>query len=144
MYVFKAPVITWPGYEDAVADLKGNVNLYRLASAKDIQEKMASDYEAMLYIHTATFVNPIGEPFLSIYFDLFRKYHGDEIADSIGLERKELSEYDMSHLKRLKSWIYRTQMENLKPLLKESREKRTPGKEEYAATLFDFMGGGTT
>jgi hypothetical protein len=79
---------------------------------------------------------------------LFRKYYGDQIADSIGIERKELSEYDRSHLKRLKSWIYNTQMKHLKPMLKESREE---AKSENArkkdaskvATLFDFMDGTT-
>lgn len=143
MYVFKAPVITWPGYEDLAKDHKDRIMTYRLAGVKDIQDKKATDYEAMLYISTASFVSPLSHEWVKLYTQLFRRYYGAENSDAIGITEEKVYDNELHQLDRLKSWLYQKQMGHLKPLLREEKARTKPQDiVEYDAktpTLFDFM-----
>lgn len=139
--MFKAPVITWPGYEDLAKNHKDRIITYRLVGVKDIQEKKAVDYEAMLYISTASFDAPLSHEWVKLYARLFRQYYGSEKSDAIGITEEKVYDNELHQLDRLKSWIYKRQMDYLKPMLrngKKGKGKINDGADK-TGTLFDFM-----
>lgn len=149
LYVFKAPVIVWPGYEDMAKPHQSKITIHRLSCLEEIQKKKATDYEAMLYISTASLISPLGHEWTKIYTDIFRKYYGAEKCDQMGIVNYEkIYNHEAHQLVRLKEWIYKKQVEALKPLLKSDNGKkngakaRDPEPVEKVPTLFDFMGTG--
>lgn len=143
LYVFKAPVITWPGYEELAKGHRDRITTYRLAGVKDIQEKKATDYEAMLYVSTASLAVPLDHDWVKLYTRLFREFYGSEKSDYIGITEEKVYENELHQLYRLKSWIYKRQMEHLKPLLRDAKKSSKEGKNDQdskVSTLFDFIG----
>lgn len=116
MYWLTAPYVTWPGYEDIYS--KGNRDkalVYRLAQHEEIhREKACTEFEAMLYISTATLVAPPSHAWYSIYMWLFNKCMPEQ-AEANGLDDvKELEGSYREELMGLRRWIYKTQMLHLK------------------------------
>jgi len=67
-YVSNAPIIAFPGYEDIVPyEMKKRVTIYRLLESQDIIEKMATDYESIIYLSTASFENLLSHFWYKIY-----------------------------------------------------------------------------
>lgn len=67
-----APIIVYQGMEDMVTEeMKNRIELERLANP----DEMATDYEAMVYLHTASLATPFSETWYHIYSYLFSKYH---------------------------------------------------------------------
>lgn len=114
-YVFKAPIIVWPQFEDTITkEMQANVTLHRLsmfATAKTINA--ASEYETMLYLSSASLANPPSHEWTKIYIHLFGKFYPKQ-AEILGNTEKpndyELNEY----LVRLRVWIFKQQMQALK------------------------------
>jgi len=109
----KAPIVVWPGYWDLVKDeWKVKAVMYRLLKLMrgDWSEK-ATDYEAMIYLSTASLSAPLGNEWGRIFCWLFRKFYPDA-AEQFGM-KDELHDYERQELERLKEWIYRKQREAL-------------------------------
>jgi len=113
LYVFDAPIITIPGYKDITKNMTERVHLYRLLETKEIENKMATDYEVMLYTHSASFGSPLSHSWFKIYLNTFSKYHEVKpILEDNLLE--DLDDNELEQLQDLKSWIYKKQTEHLK------------------------------
>ena len=113
-YIFNAPIITLPGYERIITKgMNERARLYRFLETSEISNKMAIDYEAMLYIHTASLRNPLPHNWFKIYLNTFSKYYDAKCI----LQDKPLEDLDANELEQLqdlKSWIYKKQTEYLK------------------------------
>jgi len=113
LYVLDAPIITMPGYKDTITkNMTERVHLYRFLETNEIKNKMATDYEVMLYTHTASFWGPLSHSWFKIYLNTFSKYYdGKYLLRDHPLE--DLDANELEQLEDLKSWIYKKQTEHL-------------------------------
>ena len=106
-----APIVVFKGFEDLVTEeMRTRITLERLA---DPFSNTATDYEAMVYLHTASLATPFSENWYNIYTYLFSKYYPEQ-AKRIGVYREKLTEVEKRKLEELKKWIYRQQMNKRK------------------------------
>lgn len=116
--VFIRPMVAMPPYADMPVpdNLKQAITVERLLLAKDGIE-MATELEAMWYISTASFMEPLSTEWTNIYMFLTRKWllqQGKELPDFLEKEIT-LEEYtEVPKLKRLREWIYKKSMERIK------------------------------
>lgn len=104
-----APIIAYKGWEDVVTDeMKNRIQIERLANPL---RETATDYEAMVYLHTASLGAPLSREMTNIYSYLFSKYHTEQ-AKEIGVCMDKISETEERELSQLKNWIYKKQMKN--------------------------------
>lgn len=131
MYMLAAPTVTWPGYEEDFRDRKTEITLERMAHAKEIHEmRQCTEFEAMLYVSTATLAAPPSAAWTHIYFWLFRRWSKDK-AKEIGLEERELDWNEKVMLAKLRRWIFDLQMKHLRQKLKEpGRPGQSPTSEQ--------------
>jgi len=102
-----APIVVFRGFEDLVTEeMKARITVERLA---DPFSNTATDYEAMVYLHTASLAVPFSEDWRNIYMYLFSKYYPTH-AERIGVYKDKLTEQEKRKLKDLKKWIYKQQM----------------------------------
>lgn len=87
-------------------EMKSRIQMERLATPLS---ETATDYEAMVYLHTASLAVPISQEWYHIYSFLFSKYHPEQ-AKKIGVYKDQITELEQRELRRLKEWIYRQQM----------------------------------
>jgi hypothetical protein len=114
MYLLTAPGITMPGHEDLYRLRQTDAMLQRLAHYREIFDtKQCTEFEAMLYISTASLVHPISRDWGDIYFYLFQRWNPAQ-AELIKIEPRELDYPQEEDLRRLRSWIYRTQINHLR------------------------------
>ena len=114
MYLLTAPGIVMPGYEDTLKDRMADAKLQRLAHHREIFDtRQCTEFEAMLYISTATLVHPPSRDWTDIYSYLFQRWNPDQ-AEAIKIEPRELDYSQQEDLRRLRSWIYRTQINHLR------------------------------
>jgi hypothetical protein len=103
-----APIIVYTGWEDVVTDeMKNRIQIERLANPL---KETATDYEAMVYLHTASLATPLSREMTSIYSYLFSKYHTKQ-AKEIGVYMDKITEIEERELTQLKDWIFKKQME---------------------------------
>jgi len=101
-----APIVVFTGCEELVTEkMKTRIHLERLLNSDD----SATDYEAMVYLHTASLAVPFTEGWYHIYSFLFSKYHS-EPAKGIGVYRDQITEVEQRELSNLKKWIYQQQL----------------------------------
>ena len=123
LYFLKAPVIIWPGYEDDFKDKWDQVLLYRLANAREtFAQKECTEFEAMLYVSSASLVHPLSHEWAEIYFWLFRRWRPDA-ADANDIGGYELGFPEREELMRLRRWIFKGQMLHLKETGKTISQK---------------------
>ncbi len=151
MYWLTAPYLTWPGYED-IYRANGNREkalVRRLAQYAEIATgRVCTEFEAMLYISTATLVNPPSHNWYRIYMYLFLKEMPEQ-AKACGFDEvKELYGTEVEDLLRLRRWIYQKQAAHLKervipakaPPAAAAAPKPANRKEVVAQQAFDFGG----
>jgi hypothetical protein len=98
-----APIIAYTGWEDVVTDeMKNRIQIERLANPL---METATDYEAMVYLHTASLATPLSREMTNIYSYLFSKYRTKQ-AKEIGVYIDKISETEQRELTKLKKWIY--------------------------------------
>jgi len=98
-----APIIAFTGWEDVVTeDMKTKIQMERLANPLI---ETATDYEAMVYLHTASLATPLSTEMTNVYSYLFSKYHGEQ-AKRIGVYSDNITEMEQRELSKLKKWIY--------------------------------------
>lgn len=132
------PVIVCPagGWEDALPEeLKTEIPLYRLAhlmkclnGQANLEE--ASDAEALLYLYPPSLAAPMGDQWTRIYLYLGNRVMGDRLPEAIG--EKELDEYDMGVLRRLKRWIRSKQMEARRARRRQEHEPKAEASTDTA------------
>jgi len=94
--------------------------IQRLAQcAKCFDEKMCTLYDAMCYLNTASMENPFTHEWYKIYMHTFREAAPDMwkqlIAGDKWIEKDaELYENEVDSLNRLRSWIYKKQVDHIK------------------------------
>lgn len=97
------PIVVWRGCEDLVTEeMRLRVILERLLNS----DETATDYEAMIYLHTASLAVPFSREWYDIYAFLFSKYYPEQ-AKRIGVYKEEISEMEQRKLLDLKRWIYK-------------------------------------
>ena len=102
-----APIIAYTGWEDVVTEeMKNKIQMERLANPL---METATDYEAMVYLHTASLSTPLSTEMTNIYSYLFSKYHGEQ-AKKIGVYSDKITESEQRELTNLKDWIFKKQM----------------------------------
>ena len=114
MYLLTAPGIVMPGYEDTLKGRISDATLQRLLHHREIFDNQeCTEFEAMLYVSTASLTHPISRDWADIYFYLFYRWN-PEAAEAIKVEPRELDYSQQEDLRRLRSWIYRTQINHLR------------------------------
>jgi len=133
VHAILAPIVINPlGLDDVEPEWSAKVKVERLAKiARNDLEEAATDYEAMIYIHSQTLVAPLTDTWTRIYFWLFWQFYPDQAKTF--LEKVEFHDYEKRQLDDLKRWIYRKQKEALRYV----KAKKTPVALGQA-TLFQF------
>jgi hypothetical protein len=112
IYRIAAPTLCWPGYEeDITQEMKEKARIARLAKRGLDQE--CTDYEACLYLMTASQVAPFDRVWFKIYASLFAKAFPDK-SKEIFRDPEQLESYEEQELHRFKQWIYKKQIEHMK------------------------------
>lgn len=144
MYALTGPLVGFRGWEDLLKNHKNQITMYRLAHALDIfREEQATEYEAMLYIMTATLAQPINADWVAIYGHLFCQFYPEK--------GKDIWEDDFDHkldqnchemLTNLRRWLFKTQMNHLEPrkavepAAKHKAQKKAPKIEAERPKMF--------
>ena len=124
-----APIIGCPPWHrDITDDMKARVKIERLkglmlAVQNGENNEIATDYEAMVYLHTASLRDPMSGTWCRIYFYLFKKFFPN-ISDY----EATVSKYELSRLSDLKQWIYRKQREAFKQRIKKEKQRAAQKK----------------
>ena len=115
MYLLTAPGVTMPGYEDTFSPHNADAKLQRLIHHKEIFEQgYCTEFEAMLYISTASLMHPLNRDWGDIYFYLFQRW-SPEKAKEAGIKGPEELDYSQEEeLARLRKWIFRLQMNRVR------------------------------
>jgi len=115
VFAIAAPIVGYPPWHQDITDeMKGRVKIERM-KALMLNENldMATDYEAMVYLHTASLAAPMNSRWCRIYLYLFKKFYPKK-ADFISEADATVSKYELRYLNDLKRWIYRKQKEAMK------------------------------
>ncbi|MDP3063743.1 MAG: hypothetical protein Q8O40_11130 [Chloroflexota bacterium] len=139
LYLLKAPLILFPGWEDTFQERMKDVRLQRMIHYREIfTQKMCTEYEAMLYVSSATLVHPPSHDWYVIYMYLFRRWRPDA-ADSLELDASEgtkLNPNQQEDLDRLRLWVFKHQMLHLKGQTKAAKEQEAQKLEVERPKLF--------
>lgn len=109
--MFTRPIIGHRGWEDSITEeQKARIKIERMkqiAEAKGEKIEMATDYEAMIYISTASLSQPLSRMWTRIYFHLFKRFYPEK-SDFIPEHEAKLNPYqDEQELRNLKRWLYK-------------------------------------
>lgn len=139
VFALTAPVIGSPMWADIITkDQMANVKIERLKAVMKGEYDTATDYEALLYLSTASLDTPLSTCFFHIYCHLFKKHYPDK-SDFLSEHDTQLDKFvEPSELKRLKDWIFRKQKQHLKE--RENMEKTNSCSTDRnpQSSLFDF------
>jgi hypothetical protein len=124
-----APYMFYPPWNDVwgANDNKVTAKFQRLMHSQEIFEtQMCTEYEAMVYVSTATLAHPPSHDWFTIYMWLFNRWN-PELAKENDLlpDRPELNINQREDLARLRRWIYGQQMEHMKAK-RNAAENGTP------------------
>ena len=118
MYLLTAPYMFYPPWGDIWThqDRKNDALMHRLAHGKEIFEaQQCTEYEAMIYISTATLAHPPSHDWYCIYAWLFRRWRPEQGAEVFANhDGEELNVNQQEDLARFRRWIFNQQMEHLK------------------------------
>jgi hypothetical protein len=100
------PVIVFSqSWADTTPDwLIDEIRTQRLLQVIKGEKDFATDVEALAYISNASLCGPLQGDMVDIYSYLFTRVLGDRAPAD--LRRESLSDYQMSILRRLKSWLW--------------------------------------
>ncbi|MFQ6027691.1 MAG: hypothetical protein ACE5Q6_09385 [Dehalococcoidia bacterium] len=145
MYLLTGPYITWPGWEDLAVKRKDDILLYRLAHAREIfEQQLCTEFEAMLYVSTASMEHPMNHDWTEIYMWLFRRWNPEQ-ADEIELNVRELDNNQLEQLNRLRRWLFQRQMNHLKAKQRDANRKEVEEEqrrlEAQQPRMFELPGG---
>jgi len=126
-YALFAPFVGTPEWKDLLKDeeLQFQAKLHRLAnSLKIIQEEKATEFEALLYLHTASLTAPLKEEWVRIYKYLFKKFYPNKLPENIAKDFPDkLNEYERRLLDDLRRRIFKVQIQHLNENKKKKRDR---------------------
>jgi len=113
-YGILAPTIIDSRWPKVNQDLILKAKAIRMIEApKCLKEEMATEFDALVYIHTVSLCIPLSKHWFRIYCYLFRKYFPRH-AEKLQIKIEELSYYEMYELNKLRKWIFMQQIKALK------------------------------
>jgi hypothetical protein len=130
IYLTSGPRLSWPGWEDTLERHNHEITLRRLAHAREIfEEEMCTEFEAMLYVSTASLAHPLSHDWVAIYGWLFSRWN-PEASQEIWGQARELDPNQLEELNRLRRWIFHRQMNHLKASRREASQKEVEEEEQ--------------
>jgi hypothetical protein len=130
IYLISGPRLSWPGWEDTLERHNHEITLRRLAHAREIfEEEMCTEFEAMLYVSTASLAHPLSHDWVEIYGWLFSRWNPEASQEIWGTPR-ELDPNQLEELNRLRRWIFQRQMNHLKASRREASQKEVEEEEQ--------------
>ncbi|MBO0322152.1 hypothetical protein J0X14_07585 [Muricauda sp. CAU 1633] len=142
MDLLQSPIIVYPSqWQDAVPkDLLNNITMARMLTQVR-GEHMASLTEVVAYMMPRTFESPMPSEWVNIYTwcglqyaKTFKKTGQMEAMEEVA--PKQLSEYEIGLLKRLRVWIYEKRRKALKDSMKTSMPKLSGPSPNNQGELF--------
>ena len=118
LYMLKSPIIVPPTQVDFVTqEQKNQHQMESMLHQKEIfEQKQVSDYSAMLYVSFLSLEHPLTHEYVNIYEYLFSKFF--DIEKILCKKAPVLEDLEKQELAKLKSWIFKKQIEHLKERLK--------------------------
>ena len=109
--MFQRPIIGHTGwYKSITPEQKQRIKMERAKQIREANgEKIteATDYEALIYLMTASLQEPLGRTAQKIYYHLFKKIYPDK-SDFIPDYEAKLDIQSEPELRRLKQWLFKT------------------------------------
>ncbi len=143
------PILVFPGgWGDTLPEwLKHAITLQRLVmnmQALKGEEPTGTDAEACAYLMTVSLTQPIDSDWTQIYLyvatQTYRKWGKGEMPADIAVD--SLNDYQMSELKRFKSWLYQRRVqarqERERTERREEKEQEATRRKAERPALFDF------
>ena len=148
MYMIVGPLIGYPGWEDELRNHKTEITVQRMVHHEEVfRDQVCTEFEAMLYLSTASLAQPISHDWGQVYFWLFSRWK-PEIAKAQDLlpDRPELNVNQKDDLVGLRRWMFKQQMAHLRAKGRVARavaaqEPKEP-PEVVQLSYFDEPGGG--
>jgi len=107
---FTRPIIGHPGWVSSITpEQKARIKIERLKQISQVKGQkieMATDYEAMIYLSTASLSAPLSRSGQRIYFHLFKKFYPEK-SEFIPEYEAKLDIQSKPELLRLKRWLYK-------------------------------------
>ena len=138
-YMFQAPLIEFPG-QTFPEPMAADHILYRLLEGVNCVEKeIATGYEALAYLSTASLSGPLCTNLTDVMQHLFNKYYPSKAFGDEDPRVKNLNADCQRTLHSLQSWIFKKQVQHIK--MKEKAAKGAAVQMERRAqhSLQDFM-----
>ncbi len=112
MYGLAAPIVLWPGWEESFKDQRAEVSLQRLAHCDAVhRDKACTEYEALLYLSSASLCFPLSASWTEVYLWLFNRCLPKAAeADPDLRSTRELDQDQQEELLKLRRWIYKKQL----------------------------------
>lgn len=108
--MFGRSIIGHRGWEKSITEeQKQRIQVERLkqvAQAKGSKIEMATDYECLVYLSTASLSMPLSSMWTRIYMYLFKKFYPDK-SDFIPEHEAQLHIQDEQELRNLKRWLWK-------------------------------------
>ncbi len=118
MYLLRAPLVGTPGWGGILKERWSDAIIPRLARHKEVFEtRQCTEYEAMLYLSTASLDAPLPHGWAELYFWLFSRWN-PKAASENDIPSPELDRSQTEDLARLRRWIFTRQMERIRQRLK--------------------------
>jgi hypothetical protein len=143
------PIIVFPGgWGDTLPEwLKTAITLERMIGnmkAPKGEEPIGTDAEACAYLMTVSLTQPMDSDWTQIYLyvasQTYKRWEKGEMPADIVVE--SISDYQITELNRLKTWIYRqrvkARLERDRAERREKREEREAKRKEEQPALFEF------
>ena len=113
-YALKAPIVVDPRWNIVPEKLKDMALPLRILHSLDcIKEQKATEFEALIYLHTASMSQPLSDEWARIYMWLFWKYFPEK-AKRINVPEVTLGSYEKHLLNQLRYRIFKTQMKHIR------------------------------
>ena len=109
-----APLIVDPRWSEVNENLVLKAKAIRmLETHMCIEKEIATEFDALIYLHTASMCVPFSDTWFRIYVYLFQKYFPKH-AEKLNSRIDKLSDYEKYELKKLRKWIFQQQVKALK------------------------------
>lgn len=134
VYLLTSPCLYMPMWEPH-KEMLDKRRIYLLAEPDCYDKKESTDYDALIYVQTASMNFPLDTEWYNIFMWLFMRYYGDITPPEWKEEhKKELDICEKQSLIRLKQWIFKKQIEDIK-----TKEKKNKKVEEKKQSTFDMF-----
>ena len=130
-YALKAPIVVDPRWNIVPEKLRDMALPLRILHSLDcVKNQRATEFEALIYLHTASMSQPLSDEWARIYMWLFRKYFPEK-AKRINVPEVTLNSYEKHLLDQLRYRIFKTQMKHIRGSVRGKRGVRKCVRSEY-------------